>query len=73
MDASLRAALNESERLLIADTHATALADLDEDKAIELDGRIRRARDKYVSQYRRSASARVAEYGARGSAGRDLR
>jgi hypothetical protein len=64
----LRAALNESERLLIADTHPAALADLDEDQAIELEGRIRRARDKYVSQYRRSASARVAEHGARGSA-----
>jgi hypothetical protein len=68
MDASLRAALNESERLLIADTHPAALVDLDEDQAIELEGRIRRARDKYVSQYRRSASARVAEHGARGSA-----
>lgn len=68
MDASLRSALNDSERLLVADTHPAALADLDEDTAIELEGRIRRARDKYVSQYRRSASARVAEHGARGSA-----
>ncbi|MBO0806181.1 MAG: hypothetical protein J2P25_24300 [Nocardiopsaceae bacterium] len=68
MDASLRAVLNESERLLVADTDRAALADLDEDGAIELEARVRRTRDKYVSQYRRSASARVAEHGARGSA-----
>ena len=68
MDASLRAALNDSERLLVADTSRATLADLDEDGAIELEARIRRARDKYVSQYRRSASARVAEHGARGRA-----
>lgn len=68
MDASLRAALNDSERLLVADTSRAALAELDEDGAIELEARIRRARDKYVSQYRRSASARVVEHGARGRA-----
>jgi hypothetical protein len=68
MEASLRAVLNESERQLVAETHPAALADLDEDQAIELEARTRRARDKYVSQYRRSASARVAEHGARGSA-----
>jgi len=68
MDASLRAVLSESERLLIDETDRTALAALDEDAAIELEARIRRARGKYVSQYRRSASARVAERGGRGKA-----
>jgi hypothetical protein len=68
VDATLQAVLNENERLLIADTDPVALATLDEDAAIELEGRIRRARSKYVSQYRRSASARVAEHGARGRA-----
>lgn len=68
MDASLRAALNESENLLVAETGRTALAALDEDGALELETRIRRTRDKYVSQYRRSASARVAEHGGRGKA-----
>jgi hypothetical protein len=68
MDASLLAVLSESERLLIADTDRAALAALDEDGAIDLQNRIRRARDKYVSQYRRSASARVAEQGGRGKA-----
>ena len=44
------------------------LAALDEDAAIDLEARIRRARNKYVGQYRRTASARVAEHGARGTA-----
>jgi hypothetical protein len=68
MDASLLAVLTESERLLVAETDRAALAALDEDAAIELETRIRRARDKYVGQYRRSASARVAERGGRGKA-----
>jgi hypothetical protein len=68
MDASLLAVLSESERLLIAETDRAMLAALDEDAAIELETRIRRARGKYVSQYRRSASARVAERGGRGKA-----
>lgn len=68
MDAATRAVLNESEKLLIAETSREALAALDEDAAIELETRIRRARGKYVSQYRRAASARVAEHGGRGRA-----
>jgi hypothetical protein len=68
MDASLLAVLTESEKLLVAEAEKTALAALDEDGAIALETRIRRARDKYVSQYRRSASSRVAEAGGRGKA-----
>jgi hypothetical protein len=68
MDASLLAVLTESEKLLIAETDRAALAALDEEAAIELETRIRRARGKYVSQYRRSASSRVAEQGGRGKA-----
>jgi hypothetical protein len=68
MNASLLAVLNNSERLLVAQTERAELAALDEDAAIELEARIRRARNKYVSQYRRGASARVAEHGARGTA-----
>jgi hypothetical protein len=68
MDASLLAVLTDAERVLVAETDRAALAALEEDGAIELEGRIRRARDKYVSQYRRSASARVPEHGARGRA-----
>ena len=68
MNASLLAALNDAERLLVAQTERAELAALDEDAAIDLEGRIRRARNKYVSQYRRGASARVVEHGARGQA-----
>jgi hypothetical protein len=68
MNAALLAVLNDAERLLVAQTEPAELAPLDEDAAIALEVRIRRARDKYVSQYRRSASARVAEQGGRGVA-----
>jgi hypothetical protein len=68
MNASLLAALNDSERLLVAETEPDALAALDEDAAVDVQARIRRARDKYVSQYRRGASVRVAEHGGRGKA-----
>jgi hypothetical protein len=68
MDASLLAVLTEPERLLIAEADRAALDALDEDGAIALETRIRRARDKYVSQYRRGASTRVAEHGGRGRA-----
>jgi hypothetical protein len=68
MNASLLAILNDGERLLVAQTERAELAALDEDAAIELEARIRRTRNKYVGQYRRAASARVAEHGARGTA-----
>jgi hypothetical protein len=68
MNASLLAVLNDNERLLVAQTERAELAALDEDAAIEFEGRIRRARNKYVGQYRRAASARVAERGGRGMA-----
>jgi len=68
MNASLLAVLNDAERLLVAQTEPAELAALDEDAAIEFETRIRRVRNKYVGQYRRGASARVAEHGARGRA-----
>ena len=68
MNATLLAALNDAERLLVARTERAELAALDEDAAIDLEARIRRARNKYVGQYRRAASARVVEQGARGRA-----
>jgi hypothetical protein len=68
MDAATRAALNTAENRLVAETEREALAALDEDAAIALEGRIRRARDKYVSIYRRDAAARVEEHGSRGVA-----
>ena len=68
MNASLLAVLNDAERLLIAQTERAELAALDEDAAIEFETRIRRVRNKYVSQYRRAASIRVVEEGGRGKA-----
>jgi hypothetical protein len=68
MNASLLAVLSDAERLLVAQTGRAELAVLDEDAAMEFEGRIRRARNKYVGQYRRGASARVAEHSARGQA-----
>jgi hypothetical protein len=68
MNASLQAVLTDAERLLVTETEPSSLAPLDEDAAVDLHARIRRARDKYVSQYRRSASARVPEHGGRGKA-----
>jgi hypothetical protein len=68
MNASLLAVLNDAERLLVAETDRDKLAALDEDAAIELETRIRRARNKYVGQYRRAASAAVMEHGGRGKA-----
>jgi hypothetical protein len=68
MKASLLAVLNDAERLLVAQTEPAELAALDEDAAIEFEGRIRRARNKYVGQYRRGAAAAVTEAGGRGKA-----
>ena len=68
MNKSLLAVLNDDERLLVDQTGRAELASLDEDAAIELEAQIRRARNKYVGQYRRAASAAVAEHGGRGKA-----
>ncbi|HEX4089364.1 MAG TPA: hypothetical protein VHZ33_11640 [Trebonia sp.] len=68
MNASLLAVLNDDERLLVTQTEQAELARLDEDEAVALHDRIRRARNKYSGQYRRAASARVPEKGGRGKA-----
>jgi hypothetical protein len=68
MNASLLAVLNDAERLLVAETEPAVLNQLDEDAVGELHARVRRARNKYIGQHRRAASARVAEQGGRGKA-----
>lgn len=68
MNATLLSALTPDERHLVSQTERAALADLDEDEVIELHRRVRRARNKYVGQYRRGASARVPATGGRGKA-----
>ncbi len=60
--------LPESELLLIAETRSAALAELSEDELLALETRVRRARTRYVENYRREASARVAPSGGRGEA-----
>src|SRR5882757_7251755 len=68
MNASLLAVLNDAERQLVDETQQVKLVELDEDAAIELETRIRRARNKYIGQYRRGVSAAVPEHGGRGKA-----
>jgi hypothetical protein len=60
--------LTEAEFLLVRETEPAELAALDEDELLELHARIRRARNKYSTVYRRGASARVEEFGGRGKA-----
>ena len=68
MDTRLLAQLNDADLMLWRETEREAMALLDEDRVSELHNRIRRARNKYTGQYRRGASARVAETGGRGKA-----
>jgi hypothetical protein len=68
MNAGLIAVLTDNERLLVAETEPAGLAGLDEDAAVELETRIRRARNKYTGQYRRMAAGRVPQQGGRGTA-----
>lgn len=69
MDASLLSTLNVTERLLVAETEPATLELLNEDDVVELHRRIRRARNKYVGQYRRKAAKGVHQQGGRGKAG----
>lgn len=59
-------ALGEEELAVVRATDRSALAPLSEDELVELHTRVRRARNKYVGQYRRQGAARVAAVGARG-------
>ena len=68
MNAALIAVLTDNERLLVAETEPAELAQLDEDAAVALETRIRRARHKYTGLYRRAAAGRVAAEGGRGKA-----
>ena len=68
MDKRLLAQLNDADLMLWRETEREAMDSLDEDEVSELHNRIRRARNKYTGQYRREASARVAETRGRGKA-----
>lgn len=59
--------LKETELDLVRETEPARTAELDEDALIDLHSRVRRARNKYVKNYRRQAAAGVAEHGGRGA------
>ncbi|MGW6195996.1 hypothetical protein ACWF0M_07580 [Kribbella sp. NPDC055110] len=66
MNQGLLNSLTEAERQLVAEAEQDALKRLDEDELLDLHQRIRRTRTKYVKNYRRGASAAVADVGGRG-------
>lgn len=51
--------LNETEKALLRQADSSSLARLDEDQLIDLHTRVRRARSKYTTLYRRRASSQV--------------
>ena len=68
MNRGLINSLTEPERLLVAETEPAELAELDEDELAALHDRIRKARGKYRSIYRREAAGGVRAHGGRGKA-----
>jgi hypothetical protein len=68
MNKAVLNSMTDAERLLVAETERAATAALDEDELLELHTRIRRARSKYVKNYRRAASATVSARSSRGNA-----
>jgi hypothetical protein len=67
MNAVLKS-LSEDEYVLIRKTKKKQLAELDEERLIKLHTRVRRARDKHVTNYRQAGAAKVAKKGGRGAA-----
>jgi hypothetical protein len=65
---SMLALLTDAERLLVAETEKPRLATMDEDELAALHDRIRRARNKYSTNYRRQAASSVSTVGGRGKA-----
>ena len=68
MDKATLATLTVPERALVAQTEPAHLNGLDEDEVGELLTRVRRARNKYSTLYRRQASAGVTTRGQRAGA-----
>jgi hypothetical protein len=67
MEATLNS-LSKAELAVARSAEPKALVGLDEDALLELHGRVRRARDKHLGQYRRQAAASVGDAGGRGKA-----
>jgi hypothetical protein len=66
MDQAVLSSMTEAEQRLVAETSRDAMAGLDEEELLALHSRIRRARSKYVTKYRRRASGAVVKRGGRG-------
>jgi hypothetical protein len=66
MNRAVLHSMTEAEQRLVAETSREAMAELDEEELLALHARIRRARAKYVTTYRRGASGAVAKRGGRG-------
>ena len=66
IDRAVLNSMTNAEQRLVAETSKAALADLDEEELLDLHARIRRARSKYVTIYRRSAAGAVVKRGGRG-------
>jgi hypothetical protein len=60
--------LSDSEFQLLGETEKDRVVQLDEDELLDLHGRVRRARNKYVGVYRRNAVGRIGDTAARGQA-----
>ncbi len=63
MNQALLNSMTVAERKLVAETSHDAMTGLDEEELLALHSRIRRARSKYVSVYRRKASGAVVKSG----------
>ena len=68
MNKAMLSLLTESELLLVRETEPATLALLDEDATGDLLVRVRRARNKYSTNYRRQSAKRVVAKGSRGAA-----
>ncbi|MFC7494129.1 MULTISPECIES: hypothetical protein [unclassified Nocardioides] len=66
MNQALLYSMTAAERRLVAETTRDALRDLDEEELLALHARLRRARAKYVTMYRRNAAGSVVKRGGRG-------
>lgn len=60
--------LKEPELALMREIESARLAQLDEEELLGLHGRVRRARNKHVKNYRRAAAENVSDMGGRGAA-----
>jgi hypothetical protein len=66
MNQAVLNSMTAAEQRLVAETSREAMAGRDEEELLELQSRIRRARSKYVTKYRRNAAGNVVKRGGRG-------